>query len=520
MTEQKLSLRWGAATDKGNIRDNNQDRYFANGRLFAVADGMGGHVGGEVAAQLTVDLLGRASSAPDLETLVGLANQANVVVCTRAIDQPKLRGMGTTLCAIAIVRPSIDEEPLVLTPAIESVDGIDGGANIEAELAPETPAMLSTPAPSGERIGLVNVGDSRVYMERNNTLLQLTEDHSLVETLVRDGRLTSTEARAHPRRNVLTRAIGVESTLDVDAWEVVVEFGDRFLLCSDGLPTEVEFEDIQAVLARVADPQQAAEELVRVAVDAGGRDNVTCVVVDIVDPNAKVTLPMPGIPGLMVPLDAEVTGATTKRRSTGSATTTRLQGPNTAGAPRNRKMKVGWRIPLIFLAVVLVAAAAVSTLAWNFHRTYYVVIVADKVTVYRGDPAGLLWFKPEIEETSNIDVATLPKDYRADLTAGVEEPSINAVHAYLTAVKTGIADRQKIDSTPRATTTLGTNETTTSQTTTTVATCAAKPTVTIVDPGTAATTSTTALPTSTTTGTNLDGSPITPPSTTTLKPCP
>ena len=131
MTEQKLSLRWGAATDKGNIRDNNQDRYFANGRLFAVADGMGGHVGGEVAAQLTVDLLGRASSAPDLETLVGLANQANVVVCTRAIDQPKLRGMGTTLCAIAIVRPSIDEEPLVLTPAIESVDGIDGGADID-----------------------------------------------------------------------------------------------------------------------------------------------------------------------------------------------------------------------------------------------------------------------------------------------------------------------------------------------------------------------------------------------------
>ncbi len=512
MSIEKITLRWGAATDKGNVRDNNQDRYFANGKLFAVADGMGGHVGGEIAAQLTVDLLGHANSVPDLDTLVDLATQANVVVSTRSIEQPKLRGMGTTLCAIAVVRPSIQDV------AVEDQTD-DAGITTSGSDTPENHAAPPDGAALADRIGLVNIGDSRVYMERNSVLQQLTEDHSLVETLVRDGRLTSTEARAHPRRNVLTRAIGVESAIEVDAWEVVVEVGDRFLLCSDGLPTEVEFEAIQSLMARFVDPQQAAEELVNLAIENGGRDNITCVVVDVIDPHAPLTLPTPGIPGLMVPIDAEVTAATRRRRSTGSPTTTRLQGPNTIGVPKTRKIRVGWRIPLTLLVVVAIGVAAVGTLAWNFHRTYYIKVVAGRITVYRGDPSGLLWFKSRVVEISDIAITSLPKAFADQLAAVVEEPGLDAVHTFLTSVKTGIAEQTKAQTTPTASTTLAPIETSTSTTTTTKPGCPVPGS--IVDPNTIATTTTTTTNVPPITG--IDGTPITTavdPNTTTSKPCP
>src|SRR5690606_37334757 len=167
---------------------------------------------------------------------------ANVAILERALADPTLRGMGTTLCVLALVE-----------------------------------------ADGEERLAIANVGDSRIYVFANGELEQMTDDHSLVAALVREGRITEEEAEGHPQRNILTRALGMDSDVTVDAWEVVPLVGERWLLCSDGLFNEVSVDQMGAVLRRLADPQGAAAELVRLANDGGGRDNITVLVVDIVD---------------------------------------------------------------------------------------------------------------------------------------------------------------------------------------------------------------------------------------------
>ena len=132
-----------------------------------------------------------------------------------------------------------------------------------------------------DRLAIANVGDSRIYVYAGDEFEQLTEDHSLVAQLVRDGTLTASQADRHPQRNVLTRALGIDPEVNVDAWEVLPFAGDRFVLCSDGLSNELTDDQIAAVLRRLAEPQEAANELVRLANDNGGRDNITVVVVDI-----------------------------------------------------------------------------------------------------------------------------------------------------------------------------------------------------------------------------------------------
>ena len=236
-------LRSGSSTDVGRVRSSNQDVALEEPDLFAVADGMGGHVGGEVAARVAVDTL-RASfrKQPTVEGLRRAFAEANRDVWRRGQVESGLRGMGTTLTATALVR-----DP--------------GGRQV---------------------IALANVGDSRAYVYSRGQVIQITADHSLAEERVRQGEMTEAEAQVHPQRHILTRALGVSSDVDVDLWELHLTDGDRILLCSDGLTNEVDDQQIQRVLASTSDPQEAARALVRAAVDHGGNDNVTVVVVDVV----------------------------------------------------------------------------------------------------------------------------------------------------------------------------------------------------------------------------------------------
>ena len=235
-------FRVGSATDVGRVRSNNQDSFLVReGDLFAVADGMGGHQGGEVASALALQILGQAHDEPSTSTLVRAVRSANQAVFDKAGADPDLKGMGTTLTALA----DVDTR-------------------------------------EGRRLGIVNVGDSRLYRLRNDRIEQLTEDHSLVASLVRQGRITAEEAESHPQRNILTRALGIDEAVAVDSWEVEPVAGDRFLICSDGLFNEVDENRIVATLRRFEDPGDAARELVRLANDGGGRDNITAVVVDVV----------------------------------------------------------------------------------------------------------------------------------------------------------------------------------------------------------------------------------------------
>ena len=215
--------------------------------LFAVADGMGGHRGGEIASHLAVQTLDELAKERHAER----ADDERVVRHGGAAGQRRARPTG------------------------------DRGRRASRAWAPRCAPSRWCRATATRRLGVVNVGDSRLYILKEGELEQITEDHSLVATLERQGRLTRAEAAVHPQRNIVTRALGIDSKVMVDSWEIVPVSGDRYLLCSDGLFNEVDDNRIAATLRKLADPIEAANELVRLANEAGGRDNITCVVVDV-----------------------------------------------------------------------------------------------------------------------------------------------------------------------------------------------------------------------------------------------
>ncbi len=207
---------------------------------------MGGHQGGEVASAMAVELVERHAGERTLESLRQAARVANRAIFEKAGNdrQPPRHGHHAVRRA--------------------------GGAG-----------------PDGDEIAWINVGDSRVYLFRDDKLIQLSHDHSLVEDLLRDGQLTEDEAKVHPKRNIITRALGIDVDVQVDGATVLPFNGDRFLLCSDGLFNEVSSDQMASVLRRLADPGEAASELVRLANEGGGRDNITVVMVDVVDDDGR-----------------------------------------------------------------------------------------------------------------------------------------------------------------------------------------------------------------------------------------
>lgn len=235
-----LTVRVGAATDVGRLREHNEDSHHAGGAVFVVADGMGGHAAGEVASEIATETLAELSSraprltADDLATTLQLANER---ILQGASDNPDQRGMATTVTGLAMV----DQD--------------------------------------GPRWAVFNVGDSRVYRADAEQLTQLTTDHSEVQELLDRGLITPAEAARHPMRNVITRSLGIEQVVRADIWVLDPHPGERFVICSDGLTNELSDADIRSLVARHDDPQQAAAALVTAAVDAGGRDNVTVIVV-------------------------------------------------------------------------------------------------------------------------------------------------------------------------------------------------------------------------------------------------
>ncbi|MDP9463117.1 MAG: Stp1/IreP family PP2C-type Ser/Thr phosphatase, partial [Actinomycetota bacterium] len=246
------AVRWGAASDVGLVRAGNEDAFVAEPMVFGVADGMGGHQAGEVASDIAARIIRDRlrAGASNVGVVVASVVEANASIYQAAHASVDHLGMGTTLTALVVLRAD------------------------EANVA---------------RFALVNVGDSRTYLLRSGQLHRATVDHSYVQELVNTGHITEDDARSHPRRNIVTRALGIEPTVRVDTWLVPMVHGDRFILCSDGLVDEVHDDDIEAIAIGTSDPQAAAEQLVAKANANGGRDNVTVVVVDVlqgVEPTA------------------------------------------------------------------------------------------------------------------------------------------------------------------------------------------------------------------------------------------
>ncbi|QIK82616.1 PP2C family serine/threonine-protein phosphatase [Sanguibacter sp. HDW7] len=229
---------WGSATDRGRIRSLNEDALLAVPPVFLVADGMGGHDAGNVASRIVVDafstLVGHDSVAPDA------VHDAFTLAGARMRETLGARIGGTTVAGAAVTE----------------VDG-------------------------AEYWLVFNIGDSRVYRVNDGALEQVSVDHSVVQELVDRGEISLADARVHPERHVITRAVGTGSDPDPDYWLIPVAANDRLMLCSDGLTSELDDETILQALTTLDDPQQAADWLVGAAVEAGGRDNVTVVVVDV-----------------------------------------------------------------------------------------------------------------------------------------------------------------------------------------------------------------------------------------------
>jgi PPM family protein phosphatase len=239
-------------TDTGRRRRQNEDSFVCDPPLFAIADGMGGAQAGELASRLAAAAIEKgAAAARGEDGVVAVVRAANALIFERAVSDPEVAGMGTT-ATVALV----DE--------------------------------------SAETLTVAHVGDSRAYRYRHGVLEQLTTDHSLVGELVRSGRLTEAEAAVHPHRSVITRALGTDAEVEVDTLTLALAIGDVVLLCSDGLSAMVRDDEIVRVLeSSGGDPHQAAEALVRAANAAGGDDNVTVVVFELVegDPAARDARP-------------------------------------------------------------------------------------------------------------------------------------------------------------------------------------------------------------------------------------
>ena len=428
----------GSATDVGLVRANNQDQLLVAPGLYAVADGMGGHAAGEVASATAIRALEAAFDASGQrtpESLEGAAKAANRAVWEQARTNRGMLGMGTTLVALAVV---------------EQADGTNG-------------------------LTIAHIGDSRVYLFRDDTLRQLTIDHSLVQELVDEGQITPAQATVHPQRHVLTRALGVEPSVAVDLIEMAPRHGDRFVLCSDGLPREASDSQIAAVLRRFGDPEEAAKELVYLANSGGGSDNVTVVVVDVL-PNdnspesrvevrgpaspAQTGMPAPGDTTAAAPVEpaalgtAPGDGAGAREPFDGSdeSPTAAVDGSTVLGegAPRDRApgrreglqhrragpgrpapSRVTWRVAAFVLALFVVVGGAVACLAWYSRAAYFVTISSGRITVFQGRPGGVLWFEPTVAERTIYTSSSVETSWLPVLRAGQVESSLAQAQLYI-----------------------------------------------------------------------------------------
>jgi protein phosphatase len=401
------ALRGAGATDTGRIRANNQDAFLVDtdNRVFAVCDGVGGHQGGEVASATAVDAINATYTEHTLDGLVTAIQAANRRISERAAEEPSLRGMATTITAVALV----DED-------------------------------------GEERIAVANVGDSRGYVLKYGELSQLTEDHSVVEQLFREGRLTREQADLHPQRSQITRALGLDPEVEVDNWQLLPKAADRILLCSDGLTNEVADSRIASTLRRLADPDEAAKELVRLAVDAGGRDNVTVVVIDVVTDDAE----------------AEEASAALAGRPSGlrshdeDEARVELGAESSAMGGKSRRVRAGgrrftWRVALFLVVLLAVLAAAGGAVGWYARRTYYVGEDGGNVAIFKGRPGGLLWFDPTIEQRTSRAFDDVPDARKDDVKSGHVVAARAAADRYVANLKSESDAARTFATTPNST---------------------------------------------------------------------
>ena len=417
-----LFVSHGAQTHSGQVRNNNEDAFLVQDRLFVVADGMGGHSAGEVASGLAVSSLRDGATAiTDEASLAAALHTANEVIHTESMMNHVRHGMGTTIAALL--------------------------ANDDA-------------------IVVAHVGDARIYRWVDGTLSRVTKDHSYVQELVDEGIITLEEARVHPRRNIVTRALGIDAEVDISTATLPVTIGGRYVLCSDGLVDEVTDSEISAILDRHESAQAAAEALVTAANSAGGRDNVTVIVVDVLPEGAA--LPESSSSSLRVAESSSDDSPAPVAASGISA----APSDNVLATPVLPKARVGLSLGFILFWTALAAIVlSVLIVFAAYGRTgYFVGFEGSDVVIYKGRPGGVLWFDPTVEARTPLKERDLTEEMAQEILGNPTFGDAASAQRYVN----GIRDEVQ----PIPTTTLPLPVTTTSSSTTTSTTSSTLPATT------------------------------------------
>ena len=346
---------FGSRTDIGCIREHNEDSLIVKPPLFVVADGMGGHAAGEVASEIAVHTIEQyAPEHPDAEALGEAVMQANRAIINAALAGKGREGMGTTCTA----------------------------------------AMLE-----GSRLVIAQVGDSRAYVLHAGKLVQVTRDHSLMADMIDAGQITPEEARIHPSRSVITRALGNDPDTVPDLYEVSVQAGDRLLLCSDGLTSMLRDVQIERIMNRASDPQRCAAQLVNEAIAAGGLDNVTVIVA------------------------------------------------NAEGGVQEERKRDKRNSRLTALLVVLLAALIVGGTIWGaqayLNNSAYLANDDGKVAIYRGVPGSVLGFTySEHVATTEIEISSLTPSAAERINQNMRVDNIDAAWELVESYRADLADNK------------------------------------------------------------------------------
>jgi len=373
-----LGLSWAGRSEVGPVRDGNEDSGYAGARLVLIADGVGGMIAGEVASAIALRAMRRLdedAAADPLEALAAALDSANARLREAVATDPGLEGMGTTLTALLW---------------------------------------------NSEQLGLAHVGDSRAYLLREGRLEQVSTDHTFVQGLVDEGRITAEAARTHPHRSLILQALDGRTRIDPELLRLELVAGDRFLLCSDGLSDVLDARAITGLL-RGSDRQSVADSLVQAALDGGGSDNITCLIVDAVEDPGSGSAPLvlgaaanPEVVGLVERLLGSASGSPDGRSAAGGVGQS-VRDPEDVRYAPGAPHRLRWlaRALTVFGVLALLVGGGWTAYAWT-QTQYFIADDDGRVAIYQGIPQQVpgLSLAHLHGQPTDLQVRALPQFFR------------------------------------------------------------------------------------------------------------
>lgn len=401
-----IALHFAARSDVGLVRQVNQDSGYAGPHLLVVADGMGGHAAGDVASSIAigemVSLDGESHGADDaLDLLAEALLNANNQLQQAAQNQPELQGMGTTVTA-----------------------------------------LLRT----GNKIAVAHIGDSRAYLLRARTFTQITHDHSFVQSLIDEGRITEDEAEGHPQRSLVTRVLTGQEGDEPDLAMREARVGDRYLVCSDGLSGFVARDTIQEILEQGTSPGRTADRLVELAMRAGAPDNVTCVIGDVVDLDKDKAPPtVPEVVGAAAERKAKtIRSIAVTPAAKASALARQVSGADAQQDDETESLRLAEERPsfgrrhtfrtlsLVVLVLAVLAGGGYAAYQWS-QQQYYVGQAKEHVAIYQGISQNIgSWDLSHVIDQSDIALNDLPDFYRSKVDSTVATATVDDARRLVT----------------------------------------------------------------------------------------